>query len=859
VEVNFVRFRAFRICRLLLPILLLLPFPARAQWYTALHAFSGSDGASAHAGLVEGTDGNFYGTTGSGGAGAEGTVFKMSPAGVLTTIHSFAGNDGENPLAGLVQGTDGNFYGSTRLGGAGNKGTIFRITPSGALTTLHSFAGTDGGAPSAALVQGSDGAFYGTTYSGGAGGAGTVFRITPAGVLTTLCSFPAWGFTLANPESGGLVQGSDGSFYGTTIGGGAIGLGMVFKVTSAGVLTTLHSFTGPDGVCPAPRLLRGGDGSFYGTTWFGGTAEPSLPVIARAGTVFKITPAGVLTTLYSFVGSDGQSAGPSLVLGADGNFYGTTSTGGLHGGGTIFKLTPEGALTTLHAVTGSDGWVPWGGLVQGGDGSFYGTTLFGGAFSDGVVFRVTRDPELLLPVVLDNVAGKERSFYTTELTLASKATTAIQVDLLYTASVGSGTGTVSLTLGPGETRILPNAISFLRSEGLPIPTDGGVVGALRARFVGAEPSADPFLAGRTYTTGGGGTFGVFYPASATTSTTATLVGLQQNAAQRSNLALVNAGDTPMTLHVQLYGPKGEDLGTLPDEMLPPYGWAQINGPLEGRAASGRAVVSGPSPFTAYAVLNDAVTSAGSFIPPLVPNSFGGDSLVPIVLDVRGLGGSHYTTELTLANLSASDVPLALVYTASLGSGSGQATVWLAPGEQKIVPDAIGYLRSQGLPIPDDGNGAGGALLVSPRSFGPPTALAVGARTFTQAPSGGGTFGIYTPGLTPEEWASSAAYVNGLQQNSSQRANLAVVNCGDASDALTLNVTYFDRTGVAMGEPTAVTLAPGQWTQFNQPLWALGVASGYARIEKTSGKSRFVAYGVLNDAVTSAGSYIPMSF
>jgi hypothetical protein len=114
-------------------------------------------------------------------------------------------------------------------------------------------------------------------------------------------------------------------------------------------------------------------------------------------------------------------------------------------------------------------------------------------------------------------------------------------------------------------------------------------------------------------------------------------------------------------------------------------------------------------------------------------------------------------------------------------------------------------------------------------------------------------------LTPEEWASSVAYVNGLQQNSSQRANLAVVNCGDAADSLTLNVTYFDRTGVALGEPTAVTLAPGQWTQFNQPLWALGVGSGYARIEKTSGKSRFVAYGVLNDAVTSAGSYIPMSF
>jgi len=477
--------------------------------------------------------------------------------------------------------------------------------------------------------------------------------------------------------------------------------------------------------------------------------------------------------------------------------------------------------------------------------------------------RLTRDPELFLPVILDNMVGLGGSHYTTELTLASKATTAIQVDLLYTASVGSGTGSVSLTLVPGETRIIPNTISFLRSQGLAIPTDGGVVGTLLATFVGAGPSGDPFIGGRTYTTGGGGTFGVFYPASATTTTTATLVGLQQNSAQRSNLALVNAGGTSITLRVQLFGPMGEDLGTLPDESLPPYGWTQINRPLEGKAASGRAVVtevSGPSPFTAYAVLNDAVTSDGSFIPPLIANASGpGDRLVPIVLDVYGLGGTHYTTELTLANLTSSPLPLTFVYEASLGSGSGQATLTLAPGEQQIVPDAIGFLRLQGLAIPNDGSSVGGSLLAVPPSGTAPSSFAVGARTFTPASSGGGTFGLYYPGLTLGESATSVAYINGLQQNAAQRSNVAVVNYGDASDAITLNVSYFDGTGSALGTPTPVTLSPGQWAQFNQPLLALGATWGYAKIEKTSGNSAFAAYGVLNDAVTSDGSYIPMSF
>jgi uncharacterized repeat protein (TIGR03803 family) len=370
-------------CLFLLTVPLFLAFPADAQPYTVLHAFSGSDGQGPLAGLVQGSDGNFYGTTQQGGTTNYGTVFNITPGGTLTTLHFFStlGSDGRNIRAGLVQGTDGNFYGTTQQGGTSGHGTVFRITPSGTLTTLYSFAVSDGASPYAGLVQGTDGNFYGTTDAGGTGGYGTVFKITPSGTLTTLHSFPAFVGDGLYPDAA-LVQGSDGNFYGTTNGGGASGSGTVFKITAGGTLTTLYSFAWPDGQSPAAALIQGSDGNFYGTTYSGGA-------ICSCGTVFKITPAGTLTTLHSFAGSDGYSPAAALIQGTDGNFYGTTYYGGASSYGTVFKITPAGALTTLYSFAGSDGANPYAGLVQGTDGNFYGTTYLGGPLGFGVVFRLT--------------------------------------------------------------------------------------------------------------------------------------------------------------------------------------------------------------------------------------------------------------------------------------------------------------------------------------------------------------------------------------------------------------------------------------------------------------------------------------
>ena len=361
---------------------------------TTLHLFTGgNDGGGPIAGLVQGSDDYFYGTTYAGGTNEHGTVFKISANGMLTSLYSFAGDfsttgDGEYPDAGLVQGSDGYFYGTT--GGRDEMffdfGKVFQISTDGALNGFHSFYVGDGQYPRGGLLQGSDGNFYGTTYYGPGSfgldfpnpGYGNVFQISTNRASTSLYSFTGTNDG-AYPDAG-LVQGSDGNFYGTTSGGGTNGgYGTVFKISTNGAFTSLYSFDGINGANPDARMVQGSDGYFYGTTESGGTFTN--------GTVFKISANGALTSLYSFIGGDdGANPHAAPVQGHDGNFYGTTSH-------TVFKITTSGALATLYSFTGgNDGSAP-NGLVQGSDGNFYGTTQSGGAGGAGTVFRLTIMPE----------------------------------------------------------------------------------------------------------------------------------------------------------------------------------------------------------------------------------------------------------------------------------------------------------------------------------------------------------------------------------------------------------------------------------------------------------------------------------
>jgi uncharacterized repeat protein (TIGR03803 family) len=347
-----------------------------------MYSFTGgNDGCTPYAGLAQASDGNFYGTTYYGGTSNAGTFFRITTDGTLTTLYQFSGKDGRNPRGSLVQANDGNLYGTTYNGGSSNAGTVFQITFGGTLTTLHSFTGSgEGRNPYAGLAQADDGNLYGTTVYGGAAGYGTVFQITPSGTFSNLYSFGN-GFDGANPY-GRLLQANDNYLYGTSEAGGYSGTGTIFKISTNGEFGTLLSFPGAGSPAhPYAGLMQASDGNFYGTAALGGAGS--------AGGVFQVTPNGALTQ-FSLNGN-GQWPLAELVQAKDGNLYGTTQIGGTNGNGTVFQLTLDGTLMTIASLSGIDGMQPEGGLMQASDGNLYGTTYQGGARDWGTIFQFTLD------------------------------------------------------------------------------------------------------------------------------------------------------------------------------------------------------------------------------------------------------------------------------------------------------------------------------------------------------------------------------------------------------------------------------------------------------------------------------------
>lgn len=370
-------------------------------------------------GVTEGVNGNLYALAG-GGLNRWGAVAEVASPNVVP-IYSFCAlsncTDGSFPLGSLVLGADGNLYGDTYGGGSSSNcpgcglGTVFRVNPGGAFTKVHDFCMQtdciDGSLPESGLSAGIDGNLYGVTFDGGTStaGGGIVFQLTTSGQFKSLYNF----CSLANCTDGSYpfkppIQGMDGNLYGTTGYGGAHDLGSVYVLNQSGQLRTIASFrkSADSGVQPL-WLIQATDGTLYGTTSSGGAAGD--------GTIFKITPSGSMSTLYSFcsLANCADGLGPtSLLQGPDGNLYGTTGRGGGCGpgcGGTIFQLTPQGSLTILYNFCSqsscTDGDTPLS-MTLSTDGKLYGVTYYGGAVNHGSVFSLSMG---FSPFVQPNPAG----------------------------------------------------------------------------------------------------------------------------------------------------------------------------------------------------------------------------------------------------------------------------------------------------------------------------------------------------------------------------------------------------------------------------------------------------------------------
>ncbi len=423
-----------------------------AQTVTTVYSFDGTHGQYTNLlRLTQGRGGRFYGTTLSGGSNGTGTVFKQDASSNTNVLLS----DGFGAPVGVTLAGDGNYYGTTEGGGAFGKGMLFRITSDGTITDLHDFAGaSDGAYPFGPPLQALDGSLYGTTSADGMGLHAVIYKSTYVGALSTVYTFSG-----SNDIPFFMTQGTDGNLYVSVVQGGAYGCGAIVKVSVGGAFKFGHDFKcrGALGIQPDGALMQASDGNFYGINIGGGANNNS-------GTIYRMTPGGKFTLLYSFGAFAGDGVRPAggPIQATDGNLYGSTAAGGSAGAGSLYKITLDGVYSPLYSFPkgGTASQAPQGSLTQSTSGLLYGTTGQGGTHDLGSIF--TLDLGLGPFVALQRTQGKPgiglgifgQGFTgTTAVTFNGVPATSFTVleDTYMTAVVpsGAGTGPVLVTTPTG--------------------------------------------------------------------------------------------------------------------------------------------------------------------------------------------------------------------------------------------------------------------------------------------------------------------------------------------------------------------------------------------------------------------------
>lgn len=468
---------------------------------------------------------------------------------------------------------------------------------------------------------------------------------------------------------------------------------------------------------------------------------------------------------------------------------------------------------------------------------------------------------LFVPIVL-SASGLNGSFFTSEMTLTNRDSRDATIEYTYTAAFGGGGGTASDTLPPGQQRILPDALAYLKSLGIPMPDSGNRGGTLSVRFSGISSSSQGGVTVRTTTQVAGGRAGLAYSGisnSAALTDSSYLCGLRQDALDRTNVAIQNAG-TPaqgdVVLRLTVFS--GESSSpvsqVLPDERLSSGGFKQFDQLLssQGMSLTNGYVrierVSGEAPYYAYAVINDRVNSDGSFVPPLSENALAGRSglTVPVVVET-----SSYYSELALTNWSTVRKTLHFSYVADAiqaTDNTANFSIDLDPGEQSIIPNLTQYLRDQKVNgIGPFGSSYLGPLFVTVEN-GDVNGIYISARSLTNG--GGGRYGVSYAGVPYGTSAATSAWLYGLQQNGESRTNLGLVNTGEVdANADAFSIELFDgNTGLKVNTIEGITLNAKRGVQIGAILaqYAPGIKQGYAQVVRISGANPFIAYAVVND-------------